>query len=244
VRRPCHGLNPPCLPALQMAPLPASPFLRRGMGLDLSGLPAAMQPPSIDRKQCSELGEAHLRSASSAPEAERKRTSSLPSGAMASAAHTVQHAADSTCTSAAGSTAVAHNESQRTYTPATSKGNANGVITEAEAKAAEVRKQRALARHVHAQHPSSIIGHSVAGTDTCICSVDNLLHHATDARLLPPTYMGCAHLDVLRLLLGRERHAEALDIVEALLITSPGAPDLLCLRGNCLAAAGNNVGVG
>jgi cytochrome c-type biogenesis protein CcmH/NrfG len=32
--------------------------------------------------------------------------------------------------------------------------------------------------------------------------------------------------------------------VEALLIASPGSPDLLCLRGNCLAAVGNNVGVG
>lgn len=31
--------------------------------------------------------------------------------------------------------------------------------------------------------------------------------------------------------------------MEGLLHASPGSPELLCLRGNCLAAAGNNVGV-
>lgn len=31
--------------------------------------------------------------------------------------------------------------------------------------------------------------------------------------------------------------------MEGLLTSAPGSPELLCLRGNCLAAAGNNVGV-
>jgi hypothetical protein len=61
-----------------------------------------------------------------------------------------------------------------------------------------------------------------------------------------PNYIPSTRLPdlVFRLLLARDRHTEALETVEALLISSPGSPDLLCLRGNCLAAVGNNVGVG
>lgn len=44
-------------------------------------------------------------------------------------------------------------------------------------------------------------------------------------------------------MLGRERHAEALDLVEGLLQSCPSSSELLCMRGNCLAATGNNVGV-
>lgn len=46
-----------------------------------------------------------------------------------------------------------------------------------------------------------------------------------------------------RLLVARGRTNEALAALEPLLQAHPANADLLCLRGNCLAAAGNNVGV-
>lgn len=46
-----------------------------------------------------------------------------------------------------------------------------------------------------------------------------------------------------RLLAARGRTTEALAALEPLLLAHPAHADLLCLRGNCLAAAGNNVGV-
>ena len=46
-----------------------------------------------------------------------------------------------------------------------------------------------------------------------------------------------------RLLVKRGRTAEALAALEPLLREYPASADLLCIRGNCLAAAGNNVGV-
>lgn len=46
-----------------------------------------------------------------------------------------------------------------------------------------------------------------------------------------------------RVLVARGRTAEALAALEPLLRDAPACADLLCMRGNCLAAAGNNVGV-
>ena len=50
-------------------------------------------------------------------------------------------------------------------------------------------------------------------------------------------------LRLARVLLSRGKTAAALQLVESLLPLLPADPALLCLRGQCLAAIGNNVGV-
>lgn len=48
---------------------------------------------------------------------------------------------------------------------------------------------------------------------------------------------------VAALLARRGRSKEAMQLLEPMLLESPTSPDLLQLRGECLAAVGNNVGV-
>jgi hypothetical protein len=133
-----------------------------------------MQPHSLGSRQPpSQLGAALLRSATSAPEAERKRASSLPGSAPARVAHTVQHAADTSTISSAGNTkdTVLQDGLQPAPVPPVSGGTATGLSAEAkqaDADAAEVKKQWALARYVNVQPRASCRSQLQQDNNACV----------------------------------------------------------------------------
>ena len=174
-----------------MAPLPGSPFLRRGMGLDLSVLPTAMQSHSISSSQpSSHLGADSLQRGTSAPEnAASQRASSLPSTTPAAAAHNAQHAAEGASASAAGGSEAAVAPSpQLAAAPPADGGTETGLGGEgmqSEADAAEAKKQRALARCVCA-HLCCTAWQQ--GNHPAMCHHTNIAHPSRQKRCIMAIY--------------------------------------------------------